>query len=132
MAGTTPGVQITGARELRAALVKMGAGLGELKDIHREAAEDVATAARGGAPRVSGDLIGTIRVSVRQTGAGVLAGGRGVLYAGPIHFGWHRRHIVPQPFLYDALDERAGEVAERYQRRVDELVDALDDATPDR
>lgn len=134
MADTTPQIQVTGARELRAALKAMGADLADLKAIHREAAESVADSARSRVPIVSGTLLGTIRTSVRQTGASVMAGGgrRRVPYAGPIHFGWHRRHIVPQPFLYDAMDDRRDEVAAKYQDRIEALVIELDARTPDR
>lgn len=134
MAGTSAQVQVQGAAELRRALKQMGDDLADLKEAHRAAAESVATEARSRVPVVSGTLLGTIRTSVRQTGASVMAGGgrRRVPYAGPIHFGWHRRHIVPQPFLYDAMDERRDEVAADYQARVAKLVAELDARTPDR
>lgn len=134
MAGTGPTVQVTGARELRGALKAMGADLADLKDIHRAAAEDVADEARGLVPVVSGTLLGTIRTSVRITGSSVMAGGgrRRVPYAPPIHWGWHRRHITPQPFLYDAMDERRDDVAARYAAEVAKMVTELDAKTPDR
>lgn len=134
MAGTSPQIQVEGAAELRRALKAMGQDLADLKEIHRDAADSVAEGARERVPVVSGTLLGTIRTSVRQTGASVMAGGgrRRVPYAGPIHFGWHRRRIVPQPFLYDAMDDRRAEVAERYESEVAKMVTELDAKTPDR
>ena len=60
----------------------------------------------------------------------MLAGRKAVPYAGPIHFGWPARNIEPQPFLYDALDDKADEVAHLYGLGIEVLVDKLDRETP--
>lgn len=99
--------------------------LDEIKAANKEAATLVADAAKYEVPVRSGAL----RDSIRGTGSvkvgQVRAGKAKVPYAGPIHFGWPRRHIKPQPFIYDALDKRIGEVIDAYEQRVSNVVDAI-------
>jgi hypothetical protein len=125
-----PAVQVTGAKELRKALQRMGADLGDLTRIHRDVAGIVREAAVQRVPVRSGKLRATIKGKGTKARATVTAGSRPVPYAGPIHFGWPARNIEPQPFLYDALDERKGEVARRYEDLVGDLVKKLDRETP--
>lgn len=127
-----PLIQVEGAREVRTAMRRMDDRLDGMKDVHQDAAEPVASEARELVPVRSGALRASIRTDRRANGANVLAGKRPVPYAGPIHFGWRGRNIEPQPFLYDAADRRAGEVRERYQRGVDDLIARYDRETPDR
>lgn len=127
-------VEVTGAVELRKALKRMGGDLKDLTKVNREAADKVAAEARPRAPRLTGALAASVKARATQKAGRVEAGsnrlGRPVVYAGPIHFGWFRRNIDPQPFIYDALDARRDEVVSRYQRRVDELVTRVGRETP--
>jgi hypothetical protein len=60
----------------------------------------------------------------------VKAGGRLVPYAGPIHFGWPRHNIAPNPFIYDALDDRKAEVIDKYEAHIEALVEKVGRETP--
>lgn len=123
----------------------------DIKQVHAKTAKIVEDAARPKAPtlgagrsRISGkpywyggpnkspgSLKGTIRSSGTQRGGYVRAGKKLVPYAGPIHFGWPSRPnpakgwaggpIRPNPFIYDALDERRGQVVSQFQRYLDRL-----------
>ena len=108
----------------------MGADLRDLTAVHREAADKGQGEARARVPRLTGALGKTIKSRVTETSARVEAGSRLVPYAGPIHFGWPRRNIEPQPFLYDALEGRQDQVVDLYEKRVVELVRKLDRETP--
>ncbi len=130
MAGTTARVQVTGAKELRRALAHMEADVKDLTPINREAAETVATEARGTAPVLSGALRRTIKSSATKTKGVVRAGGKGIPYAGVIHFGWPAHNIKAQPFIFDALASRESEVVEKYQRRIADLVERVGRETP--
>lgn len=121
-----PAVQVEGARELRRALKHMDGALDDLTDTNRSAAETVEAEAERTAPRRSGALAGDHRVSAGRTRSAVLVGRRSVPYAGVIHFGWPEHNIEPQPWLYEAADRRAAEVATRYRERVAELVRRVD------
>lgn len=129
MAGA-PRVQVTGAKELRKALRHMGADLKDMQRTNKAAAKVVADRGREIAPRETGALAGSTRATASQREGAVLAGSRSVPYAGPIHFGWPRHNIEPNPFLYDAADQRGDEVRDVYERRVSELVRRLDRETP--
>lgn len=117
------GITIEGDRELRRALRNLEGGTDDLKAVHADGAEMVAERARQLVPKRSGLLGSSIR-STGQAATGVVRAGRAsVPYAGPIHFGWSARNIRPQPWLYDALDDRRDEVIDRYERHLGDLVD---------
>lgn len=115
-------IQIKGARELRRKLSAIDGAIDDLKAVHLEAARMVESAAVGLVPVRSGRLRDTIRSSGTKTGARVRAGFKRIPYAGVIHFGWPRRNIEPQPFLYDALDKRRRQVLDVYDERLNELL----------
>ena len=116
-------VSVEGARELRKALKTVGdEAKAGLKETNVEVAEIVARAAVTKVPTQSGALRETVRAAGAQTRASVKAGFKKVPYAGPIHFGWPARNIAPQPFLYDALDARRGEVVDAYQNGMADLL----------
>lgn len=131
MAGGRTAVEVEGGPEFRRAMRRLGADVGELKAVHRELAEDVASSAESLVPVLSGRLRDRIRPRATSRAATVTAGGRGVPYAGPIHFGWRERNIEPQPFLYDALDDRRDEVRAAYAGHVAGLVRRFDREAPD-
>jgi HK97 gp10 family phage protein len=120
-----PAVKVSGAREFRAAMKAMGADLGDLTAINRAAAQKVADTARSNAPVLTGRLAGSVRAGATRTRGTVKAGTNGIPYAGVIHFGWPGHGIEPQPFIYDALDERKGEVIEAYEAHIEALVEKV-------
>ena len=122
----TSGIQVSGAAETRRALRKFGDDLSDLKDAHERIARMVANEAQGRAPVRSGALRASVRGSGTKTRAMVRAGKKRVPYAGPIHFGWAERNISPNPFMYEALDARKGEVIASYQKAVDAAVRKYD------
>lgn len=97
--------------------------LGELKVVHLAQAEAVADTARPEAPRRSGRLAGSLRAGATATSGNVKAGSKKIPYAAPIHFGYPKRNIEPQPFLYEALDERRDEITDAYLDAVSTLTD---------
>lgn len=132
MAAGKPAITVEGGPQLRRAFKRLGDRADDLKDANQRAGEIVKSRASELVPRLDGDLAGTIRTDRRKTGASVLAGGRGgVVYAGPIHFGWAQHNIEPQPFLYDALADKRAEVIATYTLAIDELVIRFDVEAPD-
>lgn len=110
-----PAVRVEGLSKVIRQLKSIDPDLvAQLKVANREIGDDVALTARTLVPRRSGQLASSIRAGGAARTGSVKAGKRAVPWAGPIHFGWSRRNISPQPFLYDALDERRDEVEERY------------------
>lgn len=120
-------IRVEGLTELRRAIraAEDDVGRDELKATHLDAARIVADESERLVPRRSGLLASSIRAAGQQAKAVVRAGYKRIPYVGPIHFGWPGHNIAPQPFIYDALDRRADEVVEAYQRRVDKLASDL-------
>lgn len=123
---TKKAVSVTGGRELRKAFKSAGDDMADLRLLHKSLADDVAGTAKTKVPVKSGRLQRSVRGAGTKTFAAVRAGNNrvsgpsSVPYAGPIHFGWARPRnpIRPQPFLYEALDERRKQVVDRYNREV--------------
>lgn len=81
-------VELEGGRELRRTLRVASEDLQNLKDIHARVGKIVEAKARSLAPRVSGEMAGTIRSSGTKTAAIVRAGYKRTPYAGPQNYGW--------------------------------------------
>ena len=130
MAAGKPAVQVRGAAEFRRAMKNIGADLKDLTAINRQAAETVAESARDKVPKLTGALGSSIRAGATRTRGTVKAGARAIPYARVIHFGWPAHNISPQPFIYDALDDRTQEVIERYEAHIEALVEKVGRETP--
>lgn len=132
----TAPIEVDGARELRRQLKKVEGGIADLKAQHAAAAKTVEERAYVLAPRRTGHLANTLRSSGQVSGGIVRAGYASVPYAGPIHFGWPFRPnpakgwmggpIPPNPWMYDALDERRDEVIAMFEERVAGLINKYD------
>ena len=114
-------IKATGVKELRRELRRMGDDLEDLKALNLDVATLVSDRAKDIVPRRTGNLADTIRPAGTKTAGRVRAGFKRVPYAGVIHFGWPARRIQPQPFLYDALDQRRGEVFDAYFKGVKKI-----------
>ena len=88
---------------------------------------DIVPEALSRVPRRSGRLAASIRSSATVKSGVVRAGGAKLPYAKPIHFGWPKHNISPQPFLYEALDARRSAVIDAYVERVAKIVDRVVD-----
>ena len=98
----TVGVQVEGARQLRASMKRAGQDMTQMNAAHKIASSIVAADAKRRAPVRTGRLAGTIRAAGTRTRAEVRAGFARVPYAGPIHWGWPRKGIRPSLFLTTA------------------------------
>lgn len=123
-------VKVEGAKEVRARLRRLhdatdrANARGELRRLHIDLAEMVKARAVQLVPERTGRLKATIRASGTQKGGRVRAGFKRVPYAGPIHFGWAALGITPQPFLYEALDDRRSEVYDAYVGQLERMIKA--------
>ena len=116
-------IQVAGLKEVQYSLTKLGAdSRNELKPAHKAAAELVVVKARPMAPVRTGALRDTLRAFGRQRAGVVRAGNVSAPYAGPIVFGWPKRHIKANPFIYKAADQRRGEIIALYETRMAELI----------
>ena len=122
------GVKLDGARQLRSTLRKAGVDMTKLRDTNREVAGVVVTAAGARVPTRTGRLAATLRTGATQTAAIARAGNNrsgGVPYGNPIHWGWFRRHIRPNPFLSLAAQETEPSWFGIYSERIGQILDTV-------
>lgn len=121
------GVKVVGLREAIKALQIAGVPDAEIKRAGQESAQAVAEEARSLVPVRTGRLRDTIRISKAVRKVTISAGNNratGVPYANPIHWGWFKRNIKPQPFFVKALGITRQEVYNNYFRQLDRLMEA--------
>lgn len=93
MAGT---VKVIGAENLQRTLGNASRELSDLRGANTAAGAFVSSASKAAAPRVTGMLAASVRANAVDDGTEI---GSSLVYAGPIHNGWPRHHIVAQPFI---------------------------------
>ena len=117
------GIKVQGYKASIKALQTIGIPANEIKAAGSQAGEVVAREARTLVPVRSGNLRNSIRVSKALNSVSVSAGNNGkVPYANPIHWGWFKRNIKPQPFFTKALGITRDEVYRNYYRTIDTLI----------
>lgn len=116
------GIRVEGAAQLRRTAKAAGVDLGDLREAHTAAGAIAGGRARQIAPKVSGRLAHNVRWSGTKTGAVIRAGGASVPYAGPIHWGWPRRHIGAQPFISDAAVATEPQWSAVYEQAVERIL----------
>lgn len=120
----TSGIKVKGLRSSIKALQAIGIDAKDIKSAGNEAGEIVAREARTLAPVRTGALRNTIRTSKALNKVTVSAGNNGrVPYANPIHWGWFKRNIKPQPFFVKALGITRDEVYQNYYRSINRLIE---------
>jgi HK97 gp10 family phage protein len=123
-----PGVKVKNLREINKALAAVGVPKDAVKAAGKESGELVASEARSLAPVRTGALRDSIRVGATARGKiTVLAGNNrtsksAVPYANPIHWGWFKRHIRPQPFFVTALGYTRSEIYDNYFKQMQKLI----------
>lgn len=120
-----PQVEITGARELRRTMRQAGVDMKEMKETNSSVSRIVVQAAAARAPKVSGRLAAGLKALASQTAARVRAGSKAVPYAGPIHWGWPKRNIKPNPFIADAAQATKTTWLGEYQKRIDQILNKI-------
>jgi hypothetical protein len=114
-----PGFEVEGLNKLLRALERLDEeAKDQFKDVSLKVGKFVAERAKGEAPVITGRLRDTVRPVATRRGAKVRAGGARVPYAGPIHFGWPKRNITPNQFLYRAVDKSVDEAVEMYLQEI--------------
>ncbi|WP_217182604.1 hypothetical protein [Streptomyces sp. AC495_CC817] len=96
-----------------------------MKTAHRDAAAIAARASEALAPERSGKLRATIRAAGTKTAAILRAGFARVPYAGPIHWGWFARGILPQPFLSKGAQDSEGRWVRVYETYLNDTVNKI-------
>jgi len=115
-------IQVRGLNEAVRALKVIGVPAKEISAAAADSGEIVAREARTLVPVKTGALRRSIRVSKQQRKVVVRAGGSRTPYANPIHWGWFRRGILPNPFFSMALKLNIQAIYTRYFENIDTLI----------
>lgn len=118
-------VRVEGLNKVRRDLKKLASDVDygdQFLAVNKTLADAVAGDSKNYVPVLTGALSGSIRAAATAKSGRVKAGYKAVPYAGPIHFGWPARFIKPQPFVYDAIDKRRGEIKDRYEQLIAKLI----------
>lgn len=127
-------------RDLRGFGKALDLNKGEFLATNKKVAEIVIGETKKYVPVLSGALAASIRNASTKKSAKIRVGSSGgskrrssggvagdvVEYAGPIHFGWPARRIKPQPFIYDAIDDRRRDVINIYAERLTAIRNKYD------
>ena len=122
------GIKVKNLKEITKALKAVGVPNDAVKAAGKESAEAVMTEARSLVPVRSGRLRDSIRLAANARGRVTIQAGNnrtsksGVPYANPIHWGWFRRNIKPNPFFSKALGLRRDEVYQNYFAQMSKLI----------
>jgi hypothetical protein len=117
------GLKVQGLKQAIRALQDIGVPAAEIKAAGTQSGELVANQARSIVPIRTGRLRDSIRVSKALTKISISAGNNTrVPYANPIHWGWFRQHIKPQPFFIKALGLTRDQVYQNYYKTLDTLI----------
>lgn len=118
------GVKVQGLRTITKALQNIGVPNKEITDAAKRSADRVVNEAKTLAPVRSGALRDSIRIAARATGrVSISAGNNGrVPYANPIHWGWFKRNIKPQPFFIKAIGLTRNDVYQDYLQELEGLI----------
>ena len=118
------GVKVQGLRTITKALQNIGVPNKEITDAAKKSADRVVNEAKTLAPVRSGALRDSIRIGARATGrVSISAGNNGrVPYANPIHWGWFKRNIKPQPFFIKAIGLTRNDVYQDYLQELEGLI----------
>ena len=122
------GIKVLNLKQITKALQAVGVPNDAIKAAGKESADSVMGEARKLVPVRSGKLRDSIRLAANARGRVTIQAGNnrssksGVPYANPIHWGWFKRNIKPQPFFVKALGLTRGEVYEKYMSNMAKLI----------
>jgi len=117
------GLKVKGLRQVIKGMREIGVPDTAVKEAGTLAGNVVLEAARPLVPVRTGRLLSTLKVSKRLYNVQVLAGNnKSVPYANPIHWGWFRRGIKPQPFFSKALGYSRDKIYNTYFTQLEKYI----------
>lgn len=124
-------IEVAGLARLKRTMRQAGADIGQLKDLNRRAASTAAPAVRAATPvgpAKSGHLHTTVRVGATGKAGVIRVGNKSKPYAGPIHWGWPKRNIRPNPWAAEAARSTEGAWTEVYVQGIEQILSQIEGA----
>lgn len=119
-------IEVTGIRELNKALKGVGDDFEDLKDANQLLGQLVANRATALVPVRSGKLASSIKTNRAKNKVTISAGRASVPYAGVIEYGWGKHGIKARPYLNKAVNEKKGEIKEKYEENIKNIIKKYD------
>lgn len=117
------GLKVKNYRALIKGMREIGIPDQAIKQAGSDAGQLVLEQARPLVPVRSGRLLSTLKVSKQLYRVQVQAGNnKSVPYANPIHWGWFRRGIKPQPFFAKALGFSRDKIYNTYFAQLEKYI----------
>ena len=117
------GLKVKGYRTLIKGMREIGIPDSAIKEAGTQAGNLVLAEARPLVPVRTGRLLSTLKVSKRLYNVQVQAGNnKSVQYANPIHWGWFRRGIKPNPFFAKALGYSRDKIQQTYFEQLEKYI----------
>lgn len=116
------GVTVEGTEALQRGLGDLSDGLEDMSPAHRPVGALVRSAGANAAPKVTGALAASLSATTAPDAAILTSSSP---YAGVIHYGWPRRHISANPFLWTAGQQTESAWTRIYLGRITELVNRI-------
>jgi phage gpG-like protein len=114
------GVKVEGATRLAATLAQAGREIAHLDAANARVGADVASAARGRAPKRTGRLARSVTGRAGPNNTVEIVGT--VVYAGVIHNGWPRHGIRANPFIADVVTGRSDQIVNQYRDETEKIL----------
>lgn len=127
------GMRLEGGARLRRTLKAAGGDLSDFTELNREVANIVLPVARSTSPfgpDAGGHIRTTVRAGATRKAAIIRAGTAGKPYAPPVHWGWFRRNILPQPWVSIAAQQTEPVWTERYFAGLIRIIQKVRGAEP--
>ena len=119
-------IEVKGLKELNRALLNVGDDLSDLKNANEALGKIVADRAAALVPVRTGKLKKTIKAVRSDKKVRIAAGSASVRYAPIIEFGWGKRNIRPQSYLYKAAGQLREEIKTKFEDNIKELIRKYD------
>lgn len=115
-------VVIKGLVEAQTAIRRFAEEASKLESTNRDLGQRIASRATALAPRLTGQLAGSIGYDEIEGGVQVYAGSQTVPYAGVIEYGWPQRGRAAKPYLMPAAREYTGQIVQVYENGIQQLI----------
>lgn len=115
-------IEVTGLKELNRALLDLGDDLSDLKNANEALGRIVSNRAAALVPVRTGRLQRTIKPVRSNKKVQIAAGSSSVPYAPIIEFGWGKRNIKAQSYLYRAANELRSEIKIKFEDNIKDLI----------
>ena len=108
-------LMVVGQKRFVQTMRKAGADMDDLKEVNRNLAP------RG----KTGRLAGSLRVGATNRAGVIRAGRKAVPYAGPINYGWPKRHIRPRLFVNNGVASTESQWQKVYKDFIDKTLNQV-------